>query len=753
MEIKSFYAQDELGNILPGATCSLLLAGTSTLATGLENKDGNPLSNPFNADIDGLSQFSAPDGIYDLRVESGALDSRVRVEFGSVAQLKADLASPDGAGLVGYLEEDVAAKLSDFKSISDFAGASDAAKIVAAEAYCVTNGKTLRIDRNLSISNLVAPIPLRCDLYQQHGTAISLDNATTPLGLFKFTTVQSGTNLVGVGGLAEGSTRLTGVGTTVPGSWVDITSSEELIKDTSAGQYFKQEIAVFVDTSGGLSCPLAHTYSAPTVTLYARERDLLAEGLNIVGSGVELTDGNATIVAAEKRGIRLVNPRIVGTPCQGSQISLTAVPRWEVRSPELEGSPNGNGYGVLAFRTDNGLIEDPNIYNCRHGYAARHDKNTTIRGSGRVAEIIDSHYGYNLSVDGIELIGQVQYAGRDISVTNCQQTPKDYCIRIRNTSPELKGKVIYEGNTVNVDPTRMAGTHFAYITSGLSSGTFVFGRNLKQPDLVSIKGNHLNLIGTPTNISYARMLTATGFEYDLPTRFEIEGNTRTDYAKTIDLLAGYVKADNVAFSRNPVVYCRGEENCRVSVTSNNTVARLGEGYALDLHELKSFILFMNTNAIVDSRLDNIDAAGWALPAGGAQAQVDNGRLRQRGMALSGAVPVEISLIMSGEIFFKSMPDDTASYFRPGKDFGHLSVVTQNSLAWSGMMAYDVQTSGAFNLTVNAGANFATTTGVLGGTTGADTFLTLSAATDQKVYVENRAGAALTIQIKELSFGQ
>ena len=101
MEIKSFYAQDELGNILPGATCSLLLAGTSTLATGLENKDGNPLSNPFNADIDGLSQFSAPDGIYDLRVESGALDSRVRVEFGSVAQLKEDLASPDGAGLVG----------------------------------------------------------------------------------------------------------------------------------------------------------------------------------------------------------------------------------------------------------------------------------------------------------------------------------------------------------------------------------------------------------------------------------------------------------------------------------------------------------------------------------------------------------------------------------------------------------------------------------------------------------------------------
>ncbi|MNO52547.1 hypothetical protein D3C76_429710 [compost metagenome] len=106
--------------------------------------------------------------------------------------------------------------------------------------------------------------------------------------------------------------------------------------------------------------------------------------------------------------------------------------------------------------------------------------------------------------------------------------------------------------------------------------------------------------------------------------------------------------------------------------------------------------------------------------------------------------------MNGEIFFKSMADDTVSYFKPSKEFGHISVLTQNSLQWSGMAAYDAQASGVFNQTIYAGAGFATATGVLAGTTGADGFLTISPAVDGKVYVENRAGAALTIQIKELN---
>jgi hypothetical protein len=665
--------------------------------------------------------------------------------------LRDELAEPDGAELSGYRNSNLYEKLSDFISASDFTG-TDAEAIAAAAAHCFTNKKQLRIDRDVNIPSLATPIELKCGLYQQPGTTINITNSGITNGLFKFTTSQVGTVIVGVGGLTEGSTKLTGLPATPPGSWLLIESSEELIKDTSASFYVKQEVATIADMLGGLLSPLNTTYSAPTITLFLPEPSLAIEGLSIQGSGTEITNTSHNLIEIYRRSSKIDGIHVQGVPNQGSQIKINQSVSCSILNPEISGGVNGNGYGILAFMTENLSIENPVITNCRHAYSARHDKNTTITG-GAVSEIIDSHWGQNLIVKGTTIIGQIQYAGRDLSVTKCQQTPKDYCIRIRNTSPELKGRVEYKDNVVNVDSTVMAGTHFAYITSGLSSGSFVFGRNLAQPSLVAIKDNQLNIISMPTNITYARMLTSQGFTYSLPTRYEIEGNKRTDYTKTIDILTGFVKADNVDFTANPSVYVRGEVNCRVSVTSQNTAADTGKGFSLDLHDLSSFILFMAPNTIVDSRLTDVSCSGWAIPSGGAQTNVDNGRLVQWGMSFTGAVPVEISRIMSGEIFFRTLGDDTASYFRPGKEFGHLSVVSQSSLQWSGLAGYDVQAGGAFNNTIFNGTSFATTTGVLTGTTGTDGNLTLSPATDGRVYVENRAGAGLTLQIKEMNFGQ
>lgn len=658
------------------------------------------------------------------------------------------LAGLNGAAEVGYRNSNLYVKLSDIIAATDFAG-NDATAIALAEAYCFANKKILRIDRDITITALATPLIMRCGVQQQPGTTINISNAGITTGLFKFTTGQVGTVITGVGGLTEGSTKLTGLPATPPGSWLLIESTEELIKDTSAGAYVKQEIATIADLLGGLRSPLNTTYAAPTITLFTPEPNLVISGLSIKGNGAEITNSAHNLVEVYRRGAKVDGFTVSGIPNQGSQIKFNQTPACVLKDSSIVGHTLGNGYGVLAFMTENLFIENPNISNCRHAYAARHDKNTFIAG-GSMAEIIDTHWGQNLIVSNCTIIGQVQCAGRDLSVTGCQQTPKDYCIRIRNTSPELKGKVVYEGNTVNLDSTVMLSSHFAYITSGLSSGTFPFGRNLVQPSLVVIKNNHLNIISMPANISYARMLTAQGFTYTLPTRFDIEGNTRSDYTKTIDILTGFVKADNVDFTTNPYVSVRGETNCRISITSQNTVPDIGKGFALDLHELKDFILFANPNIIVDSKLFNVSCAGWALPAGGAQANVVNGKLQQFNMTFNGAVPVEHSCIMNGEIFFKGMANDTASYFIPSKEFGHLSVITQNSLQWSGMAGYDAQTSGVFNNTIYAGAGFTTSTGVLAGTTGTSGKLTISPAVDGKVYVENRAGAALTIQIKELN---
>lgn len=81
MQIQNFYAQDVNGNIVPGATCSLFLPGTTTLATGLQDVSGAPMANPFSANADGLVQFAAPNGKYDLKIEAGLIVSTLPVVF------------------------------------------------------------------------------------------------------------------------------------------------------------------------------------------------------------------------------------------------------------------------------------------------------------------------------------------------------------------------------------------------------------------------------------------------------------------------------------------------------------------------------------------------------------------------------------------------------------------------------------------------------------------------------------------------
>lgn len=71
MELKTYFAQDAAGNIIPSAIVNVFLQGTATLATGLTRADGTSLENPFAADGAGRIQFRAPDGYYDVQVSAG----------------------------------------------------------------------------------------------------------------------------------------------------------------------------------------------------------------------------------------------------------------------------------------------------------------------------------------------------------------------------------------------------------------------------------------------------------------------------------------------------------------------------------------------------------------------------------------------------------------------------------------------------------------------------------------------------------
>lgn len=89
MELKNFFVLDDQGNTLPGATCYLYERGNETLVTGLQGSNGLPLNNPFASDDQGLVQFAAPDGLYDLRVVMGKRDNRIRLQFNDVAETAA----------------------------------------------------------------------------------------------------------------------------------------------------------------------------------------------------------------------------------------------------------------------------------------------------------------------------------------------------------------------------------------------------------------------------------------------------------------------------------------------------------------------------------------------------------------------------------------------------------------------------------------------------------------------------------------
>lgn len=98
MELKNFFVQDLAGNALPDAIARVYLANTTTLAGGLEDKDGNPQGNPIQASAIGQLAFAAPDGDYDLFIYSALRNYSMRVQFFDTAPSANETAL---AGLVG----------------------------------------------------------------------------------------------------------------------------------------------------------------------------------------------------------------------------------------------------------------------------------------------------------------------------------------------------------------------------------------------------------------------------------------------------------------------------------------------------------------------------------------------------------------------------------------------------------------------------------------------------------------------------
>jgi len=89
VELKTYFAQDSAGNIIPSASVTIYESGTTNIVSGLKTAGGADLSNPFNSETSGRIQFRAPDGMYDMLVsKDSTIMQKVAIQCVDYAEFK-----------------------------------------------------------------------------------------------------------------------------------------------------------------------------------------------------------------------------------------------------------------------------------------------------------------------------------------------------------------------------------------------------------------------------------------------------------------------------------------------------------------------------------------------------------------------------------------------------------------------------------------------------------------------------------------
>lgn len=152
MELKNYFAQDNAGNVVQGATCSLYVKGTQTLVAGLVGVADAPMTNPFTSDANGLVQFKAPNGEYDLLIVSGIRRYTIQVQcldvsdtIGTVNQI-----IEDGQNAAESYAIDI---LSHVTEVNTNRILAQQAAITATEAAATAQGEVVTLVGDLSDVN------------------------------------------------------------------------------------------------------------------------------------------------------------------------------------------------------------------------------------------------------------------------------------------------------------------------------------------------------------------------------------------------------------------------------------------------------------------------------------------------------------------------------------------------------------------------------------------------------------------------
>lgn len=142
MELKTFFAQDLSGNVIPSPAVDVFQPGTTTRVMGLQTATGAALSNPFTGTSTGQITLAAPDGAYDLAISGSGRAITMRVRFVDVdadsvaaAALSAGNAlTSEGIAVDAAVAAEAAQVAAEAARDSSFANAKGAATIADARA-------------------------------------------------------------------------------------------------------------------------------------------------------------------------------------------------------------------------------------------------------------------------------------------------------------------------------------------------------------------------------------------------------------------------------------------------------------------------------------------------------------------------------------------------------------------------------------------------------------------------------------------
>lgn len=425
--------------------------------------------------------------------------------------LRQDLASVQGAGAIGYSEDEIYADDTLGAAVSNLQkngvglvilrAATDGSDVTSTvveffQAVKQSGAMWLVPPGDYSI-NPDAPIDILSSGICQGRFLVPNANQT-----FRFQIVRDVAGQVipttGWGAINRGKSDVQAAN--AAGKNLYLSSTEIQIERIGSGgaPYRKQEF-IRCMPSGSFSTAAVNTYNSfanLTVTSYEPSRPIRIDGLavRLVGA-LGGTDANRGFIVVNRDSVTLNAPEVINTNTANPRpvaIENGYCADTVINSPKVRGfSFEGLGYGILNASSIGLTVNQADLQDCRHGYTGVFTVDVTLNG-GNYGRVIDDHWtdrfvANNPKVYALPGSSAFEFAGADVTLNTPVVSGGRSLFGIRNDTPSLGGKVIIREPIISTRGE--SGYYFLFgFTSpnGVAPPGFTYTNRPRLPDLVEI---------------------------------------------------------------------------------------------------------------------------------------------------------------------------------------------------------------------------------------------------------------------------